>query len=127
MNRDVLSEKLRIREYNNMEHLTPEEVSEFREILFSTQDKTITLSTCMEELAELIQQVSKVIRGSSDELLLLEEIADAEEIIGNLKCLLNLDEDKIKHIKEVKYARYLDKVTKNNPEFQIPSSLLRKL
>lgn len=48
------------------------------------------LTIVMEELAELIQQVSKKIRGKSDPFCLLEEIADVYICLEELKIIADI-------------------------------------
>ena len=48
------------------------------------------LTIVMEELAELIQQVSKKIRGKSDPFCLLEEVADVYICLEELKIIANI-------------------------------------
>lgn len=48
------------------------------------------LTIVMEELAELIQQVSKKIRGKSDQFCLIEEVADVYICLEELKIIANI-------------------------------------
>lgn len=50
---------------------------------------------CMEECAELIQQISKCIRGKEDKKHLTEEVADVIISIHILKRIYDLHEDEL--------------------------------
>lgn len=69
------------------------------------------LDICQEELAELIQAISKYKRG--DDSYILEEIADVEIMLTQIKYLIGLNNrdpeilDKIHSLKERKLRRQL--------------------
>ena len=52
-------------------------------------------TVCMEELAELIQAISKEKRGLHDKIHLAEEIADVEICLEMLKIIYEIDENTI--------------------------------
>lgn len=62
----------------------------------------------MEELAELIQAISKKERKIKDaDYMLIEEIADVEIIIELLKKRWNIEEEMIDKAKEIKLERFI--------------------
>ena len=64
----------------------------------------------MEELAELIQAISKKERKIEDaDYMLIEEIADVEIIIELLKKRWNIEEEMIDKAKEIKLERLINK------------------
>lgn len=64
----------------------------------------------MEELAELIQAISKKERKIEDaDYMLIEEIADVEIIIELLKKRWNIEEEMIEKAKEIKLERFINK------------------
>ena len=64
----------------------------------------------MEELAELIQAISKKERKIEDaDYILIEEIADVEIILELLKKRWNIEEEMIEKAKEIKLERFINK------------------
>lgn len=64
----------------------------------------------MEELAELIQAISKKERKIEDaDYMLIEEIADVEIILELLKKRWNIEEEMIEKVKEIKLERFINK------------------
>lgn len=64
----------------------------------------------MEELAELIQAISKKERKIEDaDYMLIEEIADVEIILELLKKRWNIEEEMIEKAKEIKLERLINK------------------
>lgn len=64
----------------------------------------------MEELAELIQAISKKERKIEDaDYMLIEEIADVEIILELLKKRWNIEEEMIEKAKEIKLERFINK------------------
>ena len=57
--------------------------------------KDVQSTVCMEECAELIQEISKEKRGKSDKDHLAEEMADVIICIEMLKQIYNITEDEI--------------------------------
>lgn len=68
----------------------------------------------MEECAELIQAVNKYKRYGNDEALknFIEEIADVEIMLEQIKYLLGVKEDDIEGVKLYKLRRVLSSVEK---------------
>ena len=67
---------------------------------------------CAEEMSELTQNISKVIRGkrNPNDTEFLEEIADVQFCLKQLIQCYSLDKEKIKYIKDIKHERFLQNV-----------------
>ena len=63
-----------------------------------------------EELAELIQAISKTIRGGHGTDNLIEEIADSEIMIEQLEIFYGIDRKKIDEVKRYKLERQLKRI-----------------
>ena len=75
------------------------------------------MNILQEECAELIQAVSKVRRyGLSREENLIEEMADVEVMMDQIKILLNIPEDKIRDFKITKTERELKRIQQAKKE-----------
>lgn len=75
------------------------------------------MNILQEECAELIQAVSKVRRyGLSREENLIEEMADVEVMMDQIKILLNIPEDKIRDFKITKTERELKRIQEAKKE-----------
>lgn len=62
-------------------------------------------TVCMEEMAELQQQISKQIRGYNDRYGLLEEMADVYISLKLLESIFHITPDEMKKAIDVKLAR----------------------
>ncbi len=67
------------------------------------------LDILQEECAELVQAVSKYRRGGSN-LLVLEELADVEIMVAQIRYLAGKNSTIIDEIKEKKIRRQLDRI-----------------
>jgi len=56
---------------------------------------TLQTTVAMEELAELIKEISKVIRGNKNADGMIEEIADVLIMIEQLKLMYNISDEEI--------------------------------
>jgi NTP pyrophosphatase (non-canonical NTP hydrolase) len=72
--------------------------------------KDITLTICMEELAELSQRLSKIIRGKidSDDITVLEEVADVELSLAMICKICNFSTKDVNRMMEVKAERIIN-------------------
>ena len=77
----------------------------------------------VEECAELIQAVNKRKRAKKDPVQhalamrnLVEEIADVELMLDQVKFLLNITEDELNENKQLKIDRTLDRIAKSKKE-----------
>lgn len=87
-------------ELNKAEHFTAD---------YYGLDKQMNI--LQEECTELIQAVSKVRRyGLSREENLIEEMADVEVMMDQIKILLNIPEDKIRDFKIMKTEREIKRI-----------------
>lgn len=66
----------------------------------------------MEELSELIQQVSKRYRGENYTMHLLEEMADVYICLDELKLMIDITDDDIEAAMSVKFERIKDSIQK---------------
>lgn len=71
---------------------------------FESQSKML-----VEEMAELIKEISKCWRGNENTLFISSEIADVEIMITQIKYLLGLDRD-VENWKNVKVERQLNRM-----------------
>lgn len=62
------------------------------EFLLKSKPRTENLVICSEELAELIKEISKAIRGHKNTQNLTEEIADVTIILEMLKLIFGIDD-----------------------------------
>lgn len=82
--------------------------SECGEIMQKSVDRctpAIKSVVCMEELAELIQQISKQIRNEGDDVALLEEMADAFISISMLARVYDIDDETLTRAIDAKLIR----------------------
>lgn len=83
----------------------------------SIDNSSIDMNGCknlviaMEELAELSQQISKIIRGKGDKMGLLEEYADVLIVLEWIKKIANLKDDEIAKALNVKLNRIYARTT----------------
>ena len=92
------------------------EIRDMEESLISTYGiQNQTLVAC-EELGELIQALSKMLRGGYGTDHLIEEIADAEVMIDQIKIFYHIDEEKVVEQKLFKLKRQLERIRKSKEE-----------
>ena len=70
---------------------------------------TMQLIVSMEELSELIKEISKSLRGNHNEKAVTEEIADVEIMIMQLKILFN-NQNAVEVVKAQKLKRLADRL-----------------
>lgn len=73
----------------------------------------IQSTVCMEECSELVQAISKELRGKSDTNHLAEEMADVLICITMLKQMYSISDEDIQDWITVKQNRILDRMAKN--------------
>lgn len=61
--------------------------------LLDSKEKTENLVICSEELAELIKEISKSIRGHKNTKNLIEEVADVTIVLEMLKLIFDINDD----------------------------------
>lgn len=66
----------------------------------------------MEEMAELTQHLSKIIRGKENvqNIGLLEELVDVQIYLDNLRMFCNIDNDTFEYVKDIKFERAARKI-----------------
>ena len=112
-----------IREYNRIDDNESLIVSneQIRELTNKSIDSTILedkfrgesqLIITIEELNELSQQITKVLRGKYDKVHLLEEFVDVFLTLGSLKEVLNISDKEIRIASSVKYYRLKEELEK---------------
>lgn len=119
MDRNTLTEKLAIKTAHELPHYTDSYIKEshMNYIDFhrkNNPDEILVIP--MEEMAELTQHLSKLMRNkeSSDDIGLLEELVDVQICIDNLKLYLNIDEEKFKYVMDIKLERSNKKIESGN-------------
>ena len=68
-------------------------------------------TVCMEEMAELIQQISKKLRGKGDRYHLTEEIADVYICLDMLRKMYGVDSELLAILISYKLDRTKDRMT----------------
>ena len=114
MDRDVLTKKLKEKIEKRSKHYSKEDFEKHYEnfIKFHNSHREYEdIMICIEEMAELTQNLSKVYRGKMDinDVSVLEEIADVELCINELIQSYNLDKEKIEYIKDIKHERLIER------------------
>lgn len=113
-----------IREYNRIDDNESLIVSneQIKELTNKSIDSTILedkfrgesqLIITIEELNELSQQITKVLRGKYDKVHLLEEFVDVFLTLGYLKEVLNISNKEIRIASSIKYYRLKEELEKN--------------
>lgn len=104
--RKQLNEKLETRPL----HRSPEDVRKshqsYIDYHMATKPDNIYVIP-MEEMAELTQHLSKIIRGKENatNIGFLEELADVQICIDNLRLACNIDPETFEYIKDIKFER----------------------
>lgn len=98
------------------QHITPSDWETIMDTSLKRDGDTQKLQIAQEELAELVQAISKYIRGTPDSsMLVLEELADVTIVLSYVRqiCGFNL-EDLVKaiNIKLEREKKRLDKIEK---------------
>lgn len=115
MDRKEIESKLNDKTYKKCEHLTKETKNLILDDFTNyhrAHDKHEDLIICMEEMAELTQQLSKVVREKTDihDISVLEEIADVKICLSQLVRAFNIDKEELKYISDIKYERIAQKI-----------------
>lgn len=82
------------------------EVKRVIDHIVNNETAEINSVICMEELAELQQEISKQIRGKGDALGILEELADVCICLEMLKKMFQFTNDEIARAVDIKLERY---------------------
>lgn len=117
MNIYGLKARLQAKMKHKDKHLSKEERDSIHRAYIQyhkAHNEDVIYSIAMEELAELTQQLSKILRGKEqfNNIALLEEMADVEICIDNLKMLMNTDNEQLEYIKDIKMQRISENIEK---------------
>lgn len=118
MEKDIFEKELSKKLQSKAPHLTEEQTitQHMKYIEYNTDKNPDSLFIIpIEEMAELTQHLSKLIRKREnyDETGILEEIADVQICLDNLKILLDIDNEKLRYAMEVKFERNNKRIDKN--------------
>ena len=69
------------------------------------------LIIAMEELSELQQEISKILRGKGDKLNVMEELVDVEVVMETVKNTMGITEQELDKVRYIKLKRLEDKIS----------------
>lgn len=69
------------------------------------------LIIAMEELSELQQAISKILRGKGDKLNVMEELVDVEVVMETVKNTMNITEQELDKVRYIKLKHLKDKIS----------------
>lgn len=69
------------------------------------------LIIAMEELSELQQAISKILRGKGDKLNVMEELVDVEVVMETVKNTMSITEQELDKVRYIKLKRLEDKIS----------------
>ena len=74
------------------------------------------LNIPIEEMSELTQHLIKILRGkeTKDNIGLLEELADVQICLDNLKIYFGINDDDFKYMMDIKFERAARNIIKND-------------
>lgn len=75
------------------------------------QIRGLNLIIAMEELSELQQAISKILRGKGDKLNVMEELVDVEVIMETVKNTMGITEQELDKMRYIKLKRLEDKIS----------------
>lgn len=70
------------------------------------------MDMAIEEMAELTKEICKSKRGRANRKEVIEEIADVEIMLEQLKYILQIDPEDIDYVKDTKISRLADKLAR---------------
>lgn len=120
MDRQTLIDKMKDKLDTTPKHMTDEEIITAHQSYIDYHKKTNPNKIYVipiEEMAELTQELSKIIRGKastnpSENIGLLEELTDVQICLDNLKIALGVDNEQMKYMIDIKMERSVDKIAK---------------
>ena len=117
MNRLTFMEAMTNKKILKPDHFTDEEIKQCHKSYIdyhikNNSDEIYVIP--IEEMAELTQHLSKLIRGKEapNEIGVLEEIADVQICLDNLRMVLGIDDDTLKYAMDIKFERCNEKIKK---------------
>lgn len=102
--------------FNKESHVSLEKINQMHDLLIkyhldTNSDEIVVIP--MEEMAELTQHLSKILRGKepgdNSNLGLIEEMADVQICLDNLKRYFDISDDDIAYAMDIKAERTLSK------------------
>lgn len=108
--------KFMTKRFNKEAHVSLEKISQMHDLLIkyhldTNPDEIVVIP--MEEMAELTQHLSKILRGKepgdNSNLGLIEEMADVQICLDNLKRYFDISDDDIAYAMDIKAERTLSK------------------
>lgn len=102
--------------FNKEPHVSLEKINQMHDLLIkyhldTNPDEIVVIP--MEEMAELTQHLSKILRGKepgdNSNLGLIEEMADVQICLDNLKRYFDISDDDIAYAMDIKAERTLSK------------------
>lgn len=69
------------------------------------------LIIAMEELSELQQAISKILRGKGDKLNVMEELVDVEVVMETVKNTMGITEQELDKVRYIKLKRLENKIS----------------
>ena len=120
MNRQTLIDKMKEKLNTTPKHMTDEELIAAHQSYIDYHKKTNPDEIYVipiEEMAELTQELSKIIRGKesnnpSENIGLLEELTDVQICLDNLKIALGVNDEQMKYMIDIKMERSVSKIAK---------------
>ena len=119
MNKEEFSSKLEDKINNKTKHLTKKQILNFHKSYLEYHknikpDEILVIP--IEEMAELTQHLSKVIRNkeSSNDLGILEEMVDVQICLDNLRLYFGITDEKFQYAMDVKFERNMNNINKGN-------------
>ena len=104
------------KQFNKESHVSLEKINQMHDLLIkyhldTNPDKIVVIP--MEEMAELTQHLSKILRGKepgdNSNLGLIEEMADVQICLDNLKRYFDISDDDIAYAMDIKAERTFSK------------------
>ena len=86
------------------------ELDELTEELLKKKGFKNQLIICIEELSELQKELCKFLRGKFAMQNIIEEVADVEIMLHQIKHIFNIDENLINYVKKQKIERTKNKI-----------------
>ncbi len=104
------------KQFNKESHISLEKINQMHDLLIkyhldTNPDEIVVIP--MEEMAELTQHLSKILRGKepgdNSNLGLIEEMADVQICLDNLKRYFDISDDDIAYAMDIKAERTFSK------------------
>lgn len=130
MNRGEFIQQYLSRKNNFMSHMSHDDYIKAHQVHIdncTARNPVDKLIIPIEEMSELTQELSKILRGKSQadstNYGLLEELADVQIIIDSLKLVFDISDDELQYAIDVKMARNLARIQHDISEQKGTSNL----